>query len=130
MMQCPSCRQEIGMNRTCRECMGHMTREGAKRLDGAKIREIAAKGRAWLAARGGDAPPELREKTERLLSFLEPRIAGGANLPEGDPGSLAAFAVHYVVSPQDLAPDVVPGVGWSDDLLVADFALEAVAPPA
>jgi uncharacterized membrane protein YkvA (DUF1232 family) len=128
MMQCPSCRQELGMNRNCAECMRHMMREGAQRLDEAKVREMAAKGRAWLAAAGRDAPAEVREKTERLLALLEARLAGsGAPGPEA---ALAAFAVHYVVSPQDLAPDTIPGAGWSDDLFVAKLALEDLDKPA
>jgi uncharacterized membrane protein YkvA (DUF1232 family) len=33
--------------------------------------------------------------------------------------AVAALAALYVVSPVDAIPDVVPGVGWVDDSLVA-----------
>lgn len=36
---------------------------------------------------------------------------------------LALLAVAYVVSPIDLIPDVVPGIGWADDALVTIAAL-------
>lgn len=36
---------------------------------------------------------------------------------------VAALAALYVVSPVDVVPDVVPGVGWVDDALVSAATL-------
>lgn len=39
------------------------------------------------------------------------------------PRLLALFAVLYVVLPVDLIPDVIPVIGWLDDIGVVAFAL-------
>ena len=36
------------------------------------------------------------------------------------------MAAAYVVSPIDLIPDVIPVIGWADDLLIVMFALDSV----
>jgi uncharacterized membrane protein YkvA (DUF1232 family) len=38
----------------------------------------------------------------------------------------AVAAVIYFLAPIDLIPDVIPGIGYVDDLLVARFALSAI----
>jgi hypothetical protein len=124
MIQCKSCRMEHGTNRTCPDCMRALLRDGAKRLDEAQVREAAAKGREWLDSGGGGAPPEVVDKTARLVAFLSDRLVRSSAPGAGDDLALAAFAIRYVLDPRDLAPDHLPGAGWADDLLVAKVALE------
>jgi uncharacterized membrane protein YkvA (DUF1232 family) len=38
----------------------------------------------------------------------------------------AAAAVVYFLAPIDLVPDIIPGIGYIDDLVVARFALSAI----
>lgn len=38
----------------------------------------------------------------------------------------AAAAVVYFLAPIDLVPDMIPGIGYIDDLLVVRFALTAI----
>jgi hypothetical protein len=124
MIQCTSCRMELGSNRTCPECMRALLHDGAKRLNDDAIREAAAKGRGWLDSGGGTAPASVTEATSRLVAFLSDRLAASPASPGDGAPALAAFAIRYVLDPLDLAPDTVPGAGWSDDLLMAKVALE------
>ena len=47
-------------------------------------------------------------------AFRDPRVPWYARL-------MAAFAVGYLVSPIDLIPDFIPGVGLLDDRLIVPF---------
>jgi uncharacterized membrane protein YkvA (DUF1232 family) len=40
--------------------------------------------------------------------------------------AMAAAAVVYFLAPLDLVPDMIPGIGYIDDLLVVRFALSAI----
>jgi uncharacterized membrane protein YkvA (DUF1232 family) len=40
--------------------------------------------------------------------------------------AMAAAAVVYFLAPIDLVPDMIPGIGYIDDLLVVRFALSAI----
>ncbi len=52
--------------------------------------------------------------------MLDPRVAPGAKL-------LALFAIVYLLFPFDLAPDVVPVLGWLDDVGVTAMAFVLLA---
>ena len=43
------------------------------------------------------------------------------------PRLLALFTLIYLISPVDLIPDVIPVIGWLDDLGFVSFAIAYVA---
>ena len=49
-----------------------------------------------------------------ILACRDPRVPWYARL-------MAIFAVGYLVSPIDLIPDVIPGIGFLDDRLIVPF---------
>lgn len=88
--------------------------------------DVAGAGDAPVAAEGGPAVPRalwreavgLLPDLGRLLRALvrDPRTPRRAKV-------LAGLAAGYVASPIDVLPDVVPGVGGIDDLLVVLWAV-------
>ncbi len=38
----------------------------------------------------------------------------------------AAFALLYLISPIDMMPDFIPGIGWIDDIVVVRILLEMI----
>lgn len=78
---------------------------------------------ALLRPRGID----LRE-AKRLVpdvARLVRRLAGDASLPRGVRRRLA-FLVAYLAFPVDLVPDVVPVLGYADDVVVIALVLRSV----
>ena len=59
------------------------------------------------------------------LAVMIGRLAKDPELPRSAKIALAAAAV-YLVSPIDLLPDVIPLVGFLDDLLIAAVVLDGV----
>ena len=52
--------------------------------------------------------------------MLDPRVATGGKL-------LGLFALLYLLMPVDLIPDLIPVVGWLDDVGVSGLALGLLA---
>ena len=62
----------------------------------------------------------LLERARQLYRFfLSPQVGGTQKV-------LVAGALLYIITPLDLIPDVVPVVGWLDDLGIAGFALRYI----
>ncbi len=61
--------------------------------------------------------PNIVKLVGRLLK--DPRVPRRAKVTLG-------LAVAYVMSPIDLIPEVIPVVGWADDVLVVMFAIDAL----
>ena len=61
--------------------------------------------------------PNLVKLIGRLL--LVPRVPRRAKITLG-------IAAAYVVSPIDLIPDVIPVIGWADDVLLVLFAIDSL----
>lgn len=61
--------------------------------------------------------PNLIKLVGRLL--LDPRVPRRAKISLG-------LASAYVVSPIDLIPEVIPVIGWADDVLVVMFAIDSL----
>lgn len=61
--------------------------------------------------------PNLAKLVARLLK--DPRVPRRAKITLG-------IAAAYVASPIDLIPEVVPVVGWADDVLILMFALDSL----
>ena len=51
--------------------------------------------------------------------LLDPRVPRRAKITLG-------IAAAYVVSPIDLIPDVIPVIGWADDVLLVLFAIDSL----
>lgn len=61
--------------------------------------------------------PNLVKLVGRLL--LDPRVPRRAKISLG-------MAAAYVVSPIDLIPEVIPIIGWADDILLLMFAIDSL----
>jgi uncharacterized membrane protein YkvA (DUF1232 family) len=79
----------------------------------------------WLR-RPGDTD-RLREALRLLpdIARLVRRLAADASLPRGVRVRLWLL-VGYLASPLDLVPDVLPVIGWADDVVVVALVLRAV----
>jgi len=61
--------------------------------------------------------PNLVKLVGRLL--LDPRVPRRSKITLG-------LAAAYVVSPIDLIPEVIPVIGWADDVLLVMFAIDSL----
>lgn len=61
--------------------------------------------------------PNLVKLVGRLLK--DPRVSRRSKVVLG-------FAAAYVASPIDLVPEVIPIIGWADDVLVLMYALDSL----
>jgi len=61
--------------------------------------------------------PNIMKLVGKLL--LDPRVPRRSKITLG-------LAAAYVVSPIDLIPDVIPIIGWADDLLLVLFAIDSL----
>ncbi len=80
----------------------------------------------WYARRLGE-PASLREAGRFIpdvLGLIRRLIAGGG-LSRRARAGLGALAV-YLVLPIDVVPDVIPLVGWADDVVLVVLVLRAV----
>ena len=51
--------------------------------------------------------------------LLDPRVPRRAKITLG-------ISAAYVVSPVDLIPEVIPVIGWADDVLIVMFAIDSL----
>lgn len=81
----------------------------------------------WVVGRRQADPPTLRAALRLLPDVvrLVRRLAADRSLPRGVRVRLALLAM-YLLSPIDLVPDVVPVVGYADDLVVVALVLRSV----
>ena len=70
-----------------------------------------------LDSQGIIGAPNILKLIGRLL--LDPRVPRRAKITLG-------VAAAYVVSPIDLVPDVIPVIGWADDVLLVLFAIDSL----
>ncbi len=84
-------------------------------------------GLLWLAARRTSQRVDLRDLLRLVpdLVRLTHRLARDPTLPRGVRVRLLALLV-YLALPLDLVPDVVPVVGYADDVVVAALMLRSV----
>lgn len=61
--------------------------------------------------------PNIVKLVGRLLK--DPRVPRRAKITLG-------LAAAYVVSPVDLIPEIVPVIGWADDIIILMFALDSL----
>lgn len=61
--------------------------------------------------------PNILKLVGRLV--LDPRVPRRAKLTLG-------MAAAYVASPVDLIPEMIPVVGWADDILIMMFAIDSL----
>ncbi len=97
----------------------------------AKARETAPRDVEILLADAGDAreraaavSPRMGQQMELALSLLSDHIAGECPQIPFYTVSLLAEAVFYVLDPNDVIPDWIPGIGKLDDALVLELAFE------
>jgi uncharacterized membrane protein YkvA (DUF1232 family) len=61
--------------------------------------------------------PNILKLVGRLL--VDPRVPRRAKITMG-------MAAAYVMSPVDLIPEIIPVVGWADDILILMFAIDSL----
>lgn len=61
--------------------------------------------------------PELKEKAALLYSILK-------NDADPDRKEIAQWALTYLFDEEDLIHDDIPGIGYVDDLVVLDYAID------
>ncbi len=81
----------------------------------------------WVAARRESQRVDLREVLRLLpdLVRLVSRLARDPSLPRGVRVRLGALLL-YLALPIDLVPDVIPVVGYADDVVVVALVLRSV----
>lgn len=81
----------------------------------------------WLAARRESRRVDLRELVRLLPDLLRlvHRLARDPSLPRGVRIRLGALLVYLAV-PIDLVPDVIPVIGYADDVVVVALVLRSV----
>jgi uncharacterized membrane protein YkvA (DUF1232 family) len=76
-----------------------------------------------------EAPPQIELKEYLLLAprlvKLVWRLTRDPRVPARSKATLFVLAA-YLVSPIDVIPDMIPGIGHIDDLFVAAFALDQI----
>ena len=78
---------------------------------------------------GGDAPPQTDLKeylflAPRLIKLVW-RLTRDPRVPARSKATLILLGA-YLVSPIDLIPDAIPGLGQLDDLFIVAFALDQI----
>ncbi len=79
---------------------------------------------------GGNEPPVPARLSEfvlllpRLIKLMW-RLARDPRVPARNKATLFMLGA-YLVSPVDLIPDFIPGIGHVDDLIIAAFALDQI----
>lgn len=88
---------------------------------------LLAVGALWLAARRQSRRTELREMVRLVPDVvrLVTRLARDPSLPRGVRVRLGLL-LGYLALPIDLVPEVVPVVGYADDVVVVALVLRSV----
>jgi uncharacterized membrane protein YkvA (DUF1232 family) len=81
----------------------------------------------WLLGRRHDDPTRLRDALRLLPDLLRMlrRLAADASLPRGVRVRVVLLGL-YLALPIDLVPDVIPVVGYADDVLIVILALRSI----
>lgn len=79
----------------------------------------------WRVSRGRTSWRDALRLLPDLLRLVR-RLAADRTLPRGVRVRLWLL-VAYLASPVDLVPDVLPVIGWADDVLVVVLVLRSVA---
>lgn len=70
--------------------------------------------------------PELANRLQELFRALEKLRASGTPEKKATALTLVALALLYVISPLDAVPDVLPFIGWLDDLAAVAAVLSQI----
>ncbi len=123
-VRCPSCAQEIGMNRKCRTCLETLVDRGVEDMTPERFREVQEATRTWLESETPGIPSLLQQRVPFFLEILDAGTGGEAADVSMDARRAVAYALYYVVSPLDKAPDHVPDLGFTDDAVVLDIVVQ------
>lgn len=78
-----------------------------------------------IAKSGSQAVIRLGKQAKLLYEVLRDATAGKFKIPWLSVAAITA-ALLYFISPLDIIPDFIPGIGWIDDALVISLAISAV----
>ncbi|MFO7768039.1 MAG: YkvA family protein [bacterium] len=94
--------------------------------DDGRLRKVLEDSHRWLQDHAPRSPTRLVGRIRLLVMVGSDYLAGEyRRLPTSTIWALM-FALVYVVSPVDVIPDVVPGLGWLDDAFVVGLVIRAI----
>ena len=107
---------------------GRLVRAAAKRITNAQVFKLATQ-RGKVTRALDDLPDRMRtvsEQTRLVLELIDDFKAGNYRDVSWRSLAIASAALVYLVSPADVVPDVVPGLGILDDFIVASLATRLI----
>lgn len=75
---------------------------------------------------GGGSRPELARHAEAIYDLLRRHLSGERPLTERQTNSIKA-ALLYLLAPVDIIPDVLPVLGWEDDMIIITLVKDELA---
>jgi uncharacterized membrane protein YkvA (DUF1232 family) len=125
---CPACGKTAGTNSSCLSCRDVAARELAENARDVTMSSVET--RTSRVARFLERPPWWARAAPkgifprlRLFWMLASDfLAGRYKDSTWRAFASVAAAATYVLTPFDLVPDIIPGAGWADDVLVLAIA--------
>ncbi|NLY56827.1 MAG: DUF1232 domain-containing protein [Firmicutes bacterium] len=121
-MQCPNCHEEVLLAEVCPYCGAdvpageQVTSHTEEETTGVFVGKLDGQQRpaAEFETPRYQRPAKRPGFFSLLRYFFDPQVPAGRKL-------LIIGLIIYILSPVDLLPDLVPLVGWFDDLAVGTF---------
>ena len=126
MNECPKCGQPLGSNKDCEECLKYLIQRGADTLDEKSAQQVEQKAREWLEEHRKSVPSKLVNLVRLFSNMIGDYFKGNYKQVPWRTIATAAFAVLYAINIFDLVPDIIPVLGWLDDIAVAGLVLSGV----
>jgi uncharacterized membrane protein YkvA (DUF1232 family) len=91
-----------------------------------KIRQVIEKAMNKLKTLDIEPLTDLAESIKTLTRMLETYLRGHYQMPWQSAASVIA-ALLYFITPLDMIPDIILGIGYADDLAVIRYTLQIIA---
>jgi uncharacterized membrane protein YkvA (DUF1232 family) len=126
MENCRKCEKPLGSSADCEECLHFLVEKGKETVNEESARRAESDAERWLAARGRSAPRRLLSLAELLVSLLRDYLKGEYKVVPWSSIAAVAFSTIYIVNIFDLVPDIIPVVGWADDVALVMSVLPGI----
>ena len=124
--KCKVCGQPLGSNKDCDECLNYLIEKGAKEVDEPMAERAELDARKWMETRGKKAPSTLFNLVKLFSEMISDYFKGKYKQVPWRTIATAAFAVLYAINIFDLVPDIIPVLGWLDDVAVGGLAIFSI----